>query len=217
MERLIRRVFFCALMLITPLAIAQQISVTAGSHGHCEASWELDSPPLHSLESPWGTVALGRNRDVGREWKGSTPSGIAVTIFPDGKYGKGTLVRFEFAVCQRVLASDNGTEVAYVLTPKPSLLHPGYWYLEEKGSFEVERKGDEMQLTASSSGHGLDVKLVPAKDAAPVAAPASAPAAAKQGHIAKSGPERWKFEVVMKCKDGKCVTPAGVEVRDTLP
>jgi hypothetical protein len=211
MERLTRSVFFCALMLITPLAFAQQISVTAGNHGRCEASWELDSPPLHSLESPWGTVALGRNRDASREWRGSTPSGIAVTIFPEGKYGKGTLVRFTFAVCQRVTSEENGAQISYILTPNPSLLHPGFWYLEAKASFEVERKDNEMQLTASQSGHGMDVKLGPAKETAP------APAPAKKGHISKSGPERWKFEVVMKCKDGKCVTPAGVEVRDTLP
>ena len=231
MERLVRSVFFCALMLVSTLMFGQSLSVTAGNYGRCEASWELDSPPLRSLESPWGTVALGRNgRDPGRVWKGSTPSGISVTIFPEGKYGKGTLVRFAFAVCQRVTVEENGTETAYIVTPKPSLLRPGYWYLAPKASFAVERKGDEMEVAASSSGHGLDVKLVPATEQAPprgqtparAAAPGegSKPAQAsrvKTGGIAKSGPEMWKFDLVMMCKDGKCVTPAGVVVRDTLP
>lgn len=213
MERLVRSVFFCALMMISTLVFAQPLSVTAGNHGSCDATWALDSPPLHTLESPWGTVDLGRSgRDPGKIWKGSTASGIAVTVFPEGAYGKGTLVRFTFAVCQRVTVEDNGTETAYILTPKPSLLHPGYWYLEPKGSFALERKGDGLETTALSSGHGLDAKLVPPQTPAP--APASAP---KRGSIAKRGPETWKFDIVMTCKQGKCVTPAGVPVRDTLP
>ena len=213
MERMVRSVFFCALMLISTLMFGQTLTVTAGIHGSCEASWELDSPPLRTLESPWGTVALGRNgRDPGREWKGSTPSGIGMTIFPVGKYGKGTLVRFAFAVCQRVTVDDNGTETAYILTPKPTLLRPGYWYLDAKASFAMEKKDDEMEISARSSGHGLDVRLLPAKAPAPV--PAST---TKRGSIVKSGPETWKFDVVMTCRAGKCVTPAGVEVRDTLP
>jgi hypothetical protein len=211
MERLVRSVFFCALMLISTLMFAQQLTVTAGNHGNCEASWELDSPPLHTLESPWGTVELGKGRDSGKEWKGSTPSGIAVTVFPEGKYGKGTLVQFSFAVCQRVTVDDNGKETAYILTPKPTLLRLGYWYLEPKGSYALEKKGDELETTAFSSGHGLDVKLLPSQ------APAPAPTSTKKGRILKSGPEKWKFDVVMTCKDGKCVTPAGVPVRDTLP
>jgi hypothetical protein len=208
MERLVRRVLFCALMLLSTLVFAQQLTVTAGNHGRCDASWELDSPPLHTLEGPWGTVDLGKGRDSGKEWKGSTPSGIAVTVFPEGKYGKGTLVQFSFAVCQRVTVDDNGKETAYILTPKPL----GYWYLEPKGSYALEKKSDELETAAFSSGHGLDVKLLPAK--APAPAPASTP---KKGSFLKSGPEKWKFDVVMTCKDGKCVTPAGVPVRDTLP
>jgi len=215
MERLVRSVFFCALMLISTLMFAQPLTVTAGNHGRCEASWVLDSPPLRSLESPWGTVELGKSgRDPGREWNGSTPSGIGVTIFPEGKYGKGTLVRFVFAVCQRVTVDDNGAQTAYILTPKPSLLHPGYWHLDTKASFAMEKKGDELETTARSSGHGLDAKLLPAQ----ASAPAPAPAPTQKGRmIVKSGPGTWKFDVVMTCKDGKCVTPAGVPVRDTLP
>jgi hypothetical protein len=208
MERLVRTVFFCGLMLASTLTFAQQLNVTAGNHGRCEASWELDSPPMHSVDSPWGTVALGKSGwDSTREWKGSTASGIGVTVFPEGKYGKGTLVRFAFAVCQRVTADDKGTEIAYIVTPKPTLLRPGYWYLEPKGSYAVEMNGNELALSAFATGHGLDVKLLPAQ----------APAPAPNGRKLKSGPDKWKFEVVMTCKEGKCVTPAGIAVRDTLP
>jgi hypothetical protein len=215
-------------MLVSTLMFGQTLTVVAGNHGRCQASWELDSPPFRTLESPWGTVALGRNgRDAGREWKGSTPSGIEVTIFPAGKYGKGTLVQFAFAVCQRVTVDDNGAETAYIVTPKPTLLRPGYWYLDAKASFAMEKKGDEMETTARSSGHGLDVMLLPAKAAASAPAPAPAPApdrglaigsTPKRGSsTVKSGPTTWKFDVVMTCREGKCVTPAGVPVRDTLP
>lgn len=215
MERLVRSVLVGAWMLVSTLMFGQTLTAVAGNHGRCQASWELNSPPLRTLESPWGTVSLGRNgREPGREWKGSTPSGIEVTIYPEGKYGKGTLVQFAFAVCQRVTVDDNGTETAYIVTPKPTLVRPGYWYLDAKASFAMEKKGDEMETTARSSGHGLDVKLVPAKAAAPVSAPSPAP---KRGSVVKSGPQTWKFDVVMTCREGKCVTPAGVPVRDTLP
>jgi hypothetical protein len=169
----------------------------------------MDSPPGHSLDSPWGTVALRRNgieRDPGKQWNGSTASGIGVTVFPEGAYGKGTLVRFNFAVCQRIIAESGGTETAYVLTPKPSLLRPGYWYLEPKGSYAVEMKGNEVAVTAYSVRHGVESQLLPAQAPAP---------ASKLRE--KKVQDQWKFEVVMTCKDGKCVTPAGIAVRDTLP
>jgi hypothetical protein len=203
MERLIRRVVVCAWVLISPLAFAQQVTVTAGNQGRCNVSWELDSVPRHSLESPWGTVALGKNGiDPAKEWNGQTASGIRVTIFPEGTNGKGNLVRFSFAVCQRVTAVADGITTVYVVTPKATLLRPGYWYFEPKGSFDVEMKGSEVQTTGLSTGHGLVVKLLPSQT---------------KKDRGVNGPDKWKFDIVMTCKEDKCVTPAGIAVRDTLP
>jgi hypothetical protein len=216
MERLIRRVLVCVWMLIPALAFAQQWSVTAGNHGRCDASWEMDSPPVRTLESPWGTVTLGKNgRALSKAWTGSTPSGIHVTIYPEGAYGKGTLVRFSFAVCQRVTTDIDGTETSYILSPKASFLRPGYWYLEPKASYTAEKKGNEVELAAQSTGHGLDVKLLPPPASPPPpTAPSSQP---RKGHSVSAPQDKWKFEIVMTCKEGKCVTPAGIPVLDRLP
>ena len=126
------------------------------------------------LESPWGTVDLGRSgRDPGKIWKGSTASGIAVTVFPAGSVWQGNAGAVY--VC-RVPAGDRGGQ------RDRDRLHPyaeaqpaasrviGIWSPRDR--LRWRGKATSWRLTAFSSGHGLDAKLLPPQ--APAPAPASA-------------------------------------------